>query len=270
MKEHQLLNELITDLFGIHYPEAKRRLLESRLRPRLRELHLSRFMDYYLCLERDGRAEIERLARLVTNNETYFFRETRQFEALFEEALEDLKRSTRTPGRLRMLCAGCASGEEPYSLAIYRELYAARTVGTRIAIDAFDIDLACLDTARKGSYRPNSLRVATEEQIREHFARGGAETYSLNSRYRRDVRFARGNILERGTYPSRELYDVVFCRNVLIYFSEPALHRAIENFAGTLRSGGILFLGHSESIIGMRSDLETIRLKKCIAYRKVG
>ena len=270
VEEHQLLNELITQHFGIHFPEAKRRLLEGRLRPRLRELHLSRFMDYYLCLEEDGLGEIEQLAHLVTNNESYFFRETHQFEALFEDALEDLKKSAQQPGELRVLCAGCSSGEEPYSLAIYRESYPGHTLGTRMTIDAFDIDHRCLKRAESGTYRPNSLRAASEDQIRNHFTRAGAETYSLNTRYRKGVCFQEGNILERSSYPDPRPYDIVFCRNVLIYFSEPALHQAVENFARTLRPGGILFLGHAESIIGMAKELETIRLKKCIAYRKVG
>ena len=110
-EEHLLLNELISTQFGITFPEHKRSVLESRLRPRLAALHLPRYYDYYLHLQCDTDGERSRLAELVTNNETFFFRETHQFDALFEEAVDELKESAAAPGTLRVLCAGSPHAE---------------------------------------------------------------------------------------------------------------------------------------------------------------
>ena len=109
-EEHLLLNEVIERQFGLSFAPAKKEFLESRLRPRLQSLHLRRFIDYYLLLQVDVEPELEHLARLITNNETYFFREVYQFEGLFAEGLAELRQAGWS-GELRMLCAGCSSGE---------------------------------------------------------------------------------------------------------------------------------------------------------------
>ncbi|MDH3253872.1 MAG: protein-glutamate O-methyltransferase CheR, partial [Acidobacteriota bacterium] len=247
-EEHRLLDEFVSELFGLHFPEDKKDILASRLEPRLQALRLHRFLDYYLLLQYDSSEEIEHLARLVSNNESYFFREIRQFEALFEEGVDHMAATSDEP-TMRFLCAGCSSGEEPYTLSIYCSQHAGKFFGRNVSIQGFDIDHTRITAAERASYTKNSLRVASEEQIRNHFSRNGDE-YELQQRYRKSVSFTHGNILDLPTYPASN-YDAIFCRNVLIYFSEPALHRAVENFAAALRPGGLLFLGHSESIIGL-------------------
>lgn len=267
-EEYLLLNEVISEQFGIWFPEHKREILESRLRPRLQALHLKRYMDYYLLLQVDLASEKEQLARLVTNNETYFFRETHQFEALFGEAIEGLKASSSVPFELRLLCAGCSSGEEPHTLNIFARESSYRLGGTAVQIDGFDIDTSRLATAKAAVYGSSSLRSLSEEQIRRYFtAHDGG--HALRPHYRKGVQFAQGNIIEIASYRRALPYDAVFCRNVLIYFSEAALHQAIDNFAAVLRPGGLLFLGHSESIIGLSQHFETVRFAQCIAYRRV-
>ncbi len=267
-EEHRLLDEFISELVGVHFPDEKATLLEMRLRPRLQELRLRRYLDYYLLLLDNPGDELTELTHLVTNNETYFFRETRQFEALFEELLPALGETPASAGTLRVLCAGCSSGEEPYTLNIYRQLHPVQAAGVRLEIDAFDIDAERLETARRAEYGPNSLRATSEEQIHSYFTRTGSHRFRLLPRFQNGVRFARGNILERGTYPGLRQWDVVFCRNVLIYFSESAVRRAVANFATALRPGGVLFLGHAESLIGVSPAFDTIRLQRSIAYRR--
>lgn len=269
-EEHQLFEELISGLVGLSFAGTKRDILESRLRPRLHALQLPSFMDYYLLLECDVDDELDRLAHLVTNNETYFFRETRQFEAMFEEVIDEIRAPSGGAGQVRVLCAGCSSGEEPYTLKILSEDHAARLRGSTLTIDAFDVDLPRLETARRAEYGQNSLRATSERQIQDHFQRSGSHLFRLAPRYQEGVNLSHGNILETSTYPSRRPYDAIYCRNVLIYFSESALRRAILNFVHMLRRGGFLFLGHAESIIGITPALETVRLSKCIAYRKTG
>ena len=266
-EEYQLLNEFISERFGVSFPEGKQSVLASRLRPRLQALGLSRYMDYYLMLQYRLDSEQEHLTRLVTNNETYFFRETTQFEALLEEAAERLLADATVTGSLRILCAGCSSGEEPYTLNIFAKTRPLALGGARLAIDAFDIDANRLATATAGIYGPSSLRATSEEQIHRFFSRSG-DLFSLRDRYRQDVSFSLGNILEPISYRAGAPYDVLFCRNVFIYFAEEALRRALANFASVLRPGGLLFLGHAESIIGISEEFETVRLARCIAYQR--
>jgi chemotaxis protein methyltransferase CheR len=264
-EEYLLLNELITQQLGITYPEHKRTMLEARLRGRLQTLRLPRFLDYYLQLQRDLNGERKKLAELVTNNETYFFRETQQLEAFFDEA-------GRLPDRgrpLRVLCAGCSSGEEAYTLAIAAGRHAARLGGRTIAVDAFDVDAARIEMARAAEYGRASLRALEPLQVAHWFTPLPRERWSLRPPFRAGVRFAWGNILDPATFPPAAPYDAVFCRNVLIYFSEAALRSAVSHFAAVLRPGGLLFLGVAESIIGLSAQFETVRLCRAIAYRRV-
>lgn len=265
--EHRLLNEFVSDLYGISFPNERRRLLESRLKPRLQALDMSRFMDYYIHLQYDAGDELSTFTRLITNNESYFFRETRQFDALLKEAWPDLLEGVNNGSPVRVLCAGCSSGEEPYTLRIFTELNRL-TPRVPLEIDSFDIDLDRLAAARKAQYTQTSLRSTSESQIRRFFSRTGSDHYQLNESLLEGTRFSSGNILDLQTYPSPGGHDVLFCRNVLIYFSERALHRAIDNFASALRPGGLLFLGHAESIIGLSNAFETVRFERCIAYRR--
>ena len=267
-EEHLLLNEVIERQFGLSFSAAKKEFLESRLRPRLHSLYLRRFIDYYLLLQYDLDGELEHLARLITNNETYFFREVYQFEGLFAEGLDELKKSGWT-GDLRLLCAGCSSGEEPYTLNIYARQAAARLPHLRWSIDAFDIDVDRLRMAKEAVYGVGSLRSTSDEQKAQYFSAFAADRCQLRRTYREGVSFAFGNILDLASFKKPLPYDVVFCRNVLIYFSEGAFQTAIANFARVLRPGGLLFLGHSESLIGRSERFETVRLERCIAYRKL-
>ncbi|HVS01896.1 MAG TPA: protein-glutamate O-methyltransferase CheR [Thermoanaerobaculia bacterium] len=266
-EEHLLLNEVIETRFGLSFPAGKRELLESRLRPRLQALHLRRFIDYYLLLQYDLDAEAHHLARLVTNNETYFLRETYQFEGLFGEGLEAL--GVSPAGAIRILSAGCSSGEEAYSLNIYAREAAARSGGPRCTIDAFDLDADRVRMARQAVYGAGSLRSVDEARRERYFQAVDGDRFALRRFYRQRVGFACGNILAVDSYGQGPPYDAVFCRNVLIYFSEAAFHQSVANFARVLRPGGLLFLGHSESLIGRSEHFETVCLDRCVAYRRV-
>lgn len=262
--EYLLLNELISRQFGITFPEHKQDLLAARLRRRLQALHLPRFLDYYLRLQSDRDGERMRLGELVTNNETYFFRETYQFESFFAA----LEREAVRGRSVRVLCAGCSSGEEPYTLRILAQENAVR-LRREIEIDAFDLDTGRIEMARRAVYGRSSMRALTPEQVAAYLSTETEERWSLKTPYRKGVRFAWGNILEPATYRPAALYDAIFCRNVLIYFSEAALRNAVGHFAAALRPGGLLFLGSAESIIGLSDQFETVRLCRSIAYRKV-
>ena len=266
LEELALFNELFSSHFGLHFPEHKREILESRLLPRLRANHLQRFLDYYLLLQYDFEREKGALTSAITNNESYFFRETSQFDNLAGQILAELRRSAGLGG-LRFLSAGCSSGEEPYTLNIYLLEHKQREMaGTRFRIDAFDLDHERLAQAGQGFYRHSSLRALDDDQKLRYFIQHGPESYELRETYRRGVRFGFGNILQPESLGGP--YDVAFCRNVLIYFGESALKTAIDHFATLVRPGGLLFLGHSESIIGLTQSFQAERLGSCIAYRR--
>lgn len=261
---YHLINELLEDRFGLVFPPHRRSVLESRLQTRLRALHLRDFLEYYAYLRANGDGERRELAKAVTNNETYFFRERDQFDALFAEGEAALGR-----GSLRILSAGCSSGEEAFTLSFFARHAAAR-FGREVAIDGFDLDTDRVAIAQRGECRPRSLRQMTPDQIERYLEPAGPDRFRVRDPYRAGVRFTSGNLVDPVTFSGPAPYDVVFCRNVLIYFSAASLRRAVRNLAARLRPGGLLFLGHSESIIGMFPELETIRLGRSIAYRKTG
>ncbi len=267
LEELALFNELLSNRFGLYFPDHKREILESRLLPRLRANHLQRFMDYYLLLQYDLESELDHLVRAITNNESYFFRETSQFESLVGSEIQSL-RAGGTPGRLRLLSAGCSSGEEPYTLNIFIRRALFGQSEEVLTIDGIDIDSERLEMARRAVYRPMSLRTLGDEDMRRYFSQLDKEAFELRPNYRQGVSFGEGNILALGNFWPTAPYDAVFCRNVLIYFSEPALKIAIENFSQIVRPGGLLFLGHSESIIGLTKAFQAERLGQCIAYRR--
>jgi len=269
-EEFLLLGELIADQLGISFPEHKRELLATRLRPRLQALRLRRYYDYYLQLAGDLDGERERLAELVTNHETYFFRELEQIDALFDLALADLRAAPATPGMVRLLSAGCASGEEAYTLGLCARRHFAGLAGSTLTIDAFDVDATRVAMARQALYGPGAFRATPGEVRARYFTPRDGDRWELKPAYRTGLRFYQGNIVALDTFAPAVPYDAVFCRNVLIYFSEPALHRAADHFAEVLRPGGLLLLGACESLIGLSSRFETVRLGSSIAYRRIG
>lgn len=262
-----LLNEVLERHFGLVFPPHRRAVLEARLQPRLRALGLDDVLDYCTLLQVYGNGELDQLAVAVTNNETYFFRERDQIDALFEHGVPMLRPGLADPGRMRVLSAGCSSGEEAFTIGFCaREAFVP---GLTVQVDAFDLDRERVGIAQRAVYRARSLRQMTEAQVARYLTPMADERWGVRDGYRTAVRFSHGNLVDARSFQRQVRYDAVFCRNVLIYFSERSLRRAVQHLAGVLRPGGLLFLGHSESIIGMFPDLETVRLGPCIAYRKV-
>jgi chemotaxis protein methyltransferase CheR len=267
---YHLLNELLERRFGLFFPPHRRVMLESRLQARLRALNLATFLDYYATLLDPGAAEFRHLANAVTNNETYFFRETDQFEALVDVGLVELAAAPAAPGRLRILSAGCSSGEEAFTLSFYADRAWSGQGRLPVEIDAFDLDGERVQIAQRGACRARSLRQMSPEQVTRYLTPLGEDSWQVRPAWRQRVAFRTGNLMEPGSFRARVPYDAVFCRNVLIYFSERSLRSAVRNLLTALRPGGLLFLGHSESLIGMFPDLPAVRVGGVIAYRREG
>lgn len=263
----KLLGDLIQERFGLTFDGVRREILAARLGPRLRELRLDSARAYYEYLRfhpmRD--AEFDRLPALVTNNETYFFRETRQFDILVDHVLPE-RRALAHGGPIRVLSAGCSSGEEPYSIGIALQ-NAGHAPGRVWEMDACDLNPERIARAKEAAYEEGSLRACDPEMRKRYFTVEG-EKHRLRERYRAGIRFFQANLLAPGFALERAAYDVVLCRNLLIYFGDAAFDRAIGLLGRSLRPGGYLFLGHSESLFDRGTDLVPVVVGGSVVYRK--
>jgi chemotaxis protein methyltransferase CheR len=265
----KLLTDLIRERFGLTFNGVRMEILESRLRPRLRELHLTTLRDYYQYLKfhPDRDQEFARLPALVTNNETYFFRETHQFDLLVSHVIPERRAALR--GRpLRLLSAGCSSGEEPYSLSIALHNAGLPLAGVTWEIDACDLNPERIARAQEGLYAESSLRACDEEARRRYFTREAAG-FRLREKYRKGVRCFHTNLLAPNGALGWAIYDAVLCRNLLIYLSEEAFSSLIGLFGRCLVPGGYLFLGHSESLLDRKTAFVPTLLSGAVVYRKL-
>lgn len=266
--EAKLLSDLLSARFGLVYDEARRPFLEARLMGRLKDLHLISFGEYYryLALHPKREQELEILKSTITNNETYFFRESYQFDILVRHVVPTLG-PLLTERPLRVLCAGCSSGEEAYSIGIALQTAGLELIGREWEIDACDLNPARIAQAREGKYTANSLRACDEAQKQRYFL-AQDDCFMVKPRFRKGVRFFEANLAEDKTGLRWGPYDAVFCRNVLIYFSSVAFHSAVSLFFRALAPHGYLFLGHSESLVSVRDDFVPESIDGAIVYRK--
>jgi chemotaxis protein methyltransferase CheR len=265
----KLLTELIETRFGLSFDGVRGDILESRVKPRLQELCLGSLREYYLHLRFHPGRELEWsvLAAAITNNETYFFREAHQFDILTQHVLPPLRPGLKSRP-LRILCAGCSSGEEPYSLVIALQNAGLEMAGITWDIEAHDVDPQQIERARLAVYDQSSLRACDADCRRRYFTSVGGR-YQLKARHRQGVRFFETNLLIPNGRLSQGLFDVVLCRNMLIYFSEPAFKQVIELFDRSLRPGGYLMLGHSESLLDRQTPFVPVLLDGGVVYRKL-
>jgi chemotaxis protein methyltransferase CheR len=265
----KLLTDLIQERFGITVQGVRQEILARRLRPRLTELHLDSPRAYYehLRFHPQREAEFGRLALMVTNNETYFFRETQQFDLIVSHVLPE-RRPSLQARPLRVLSAGCSSGEEPYSLAITLHNAGLPLSGIGWEIDGCDLNSDRIARAREAIYDETSLR-ACDTDTRWRYFTEEQQRFRLRDRYRNGIRFFQSNLLEPNGQLGWSSYDVVLCRNLLIYFSEAAFDRLIALFARCLLPGGYLFLGHSESLIDRTTQFQPVVTSGAVIYRRV-
>ena len=203
--------------------------------------------EEYGALLADSAAEREHLLRVLTIHVSHFFRNPSTFEKLSREILPRLLRERGGSRELRILSAGCAGGEEPYSLAlIMQERFAAELASGLVTIRGSDVDAATLEVAREALYRTDRLAEVAPELLARWFTREG-ECYRLNQEIRRLVSFSQADLNDGAT---REDCDLILCRNVLIYFERGAQEEILNSFADALKSGGTLVLGKSETLFG--------------------
>jgi len=265
----RLLRDFFHDYCGIFFDEGSKYLFEKRLARRLKVLHIGDFKEYYRFLRYDRRKEEElvNVMDVLTVNETYFFREQRQLDAFSKEILPELREKRHKTRRIRIWSAGCSTGEEPYTLAMLVMEDPAFN-GWDVQILGSDINQRVLGVARLGVYRQNSFRTINDYYLRKYFEPEEDGSYRIVDNVKRYVSFGNLNILDPVKVRLLEPMDIVFCRNVVIYFDLSAKKKVIAHFHDRLADAGWLLLGHSESLMNISTAFALRHLKHDMVYQK--
>jgi chemotaxis protein methyltransferase CheR len=259
--EFDRIRKLIYERAGISLHEGKQAMVYSRLSRRLRETGHRGFGEYLQALERDGRAaEWQEFVNCLTTNLTAFFREEHHFHAL----ADDLR--ARAPRPVRLWCNAASTGEEPYSLAMVM----VETLGNAAPLQLVcsDIDTKVLATAERGVYAADA-RGLSPERLRRHFLRGtgrNAGSVRVKPELARLIQFRAFNLMSADWKTLGEPFDIVFCRNVMIYFDGATQRRVLERTHAVMKPGGLLYVGHSENFTESR---DLFRLRGKTVYERV-
>lgn len=270
-KDFRFICKLVYDQTGIVLGEHKRVMVYRRLMRRTRELKIASFAQYCRLLENVESGELPNFINAITTNLTSFFRESHHFDYLRNQFLPDHVKAFAATRRLRIWSAGCSTGEEPYSLAItLSETMSGALANWDAKILATDLDTNVLDTAKQGVYKYERIENLPAPVQRRWFKRGKndrAELVRVDPSLAGLITFKQLNLLHE--WPLRGPFDVIMCRNVLIYFDRQTQASLVERYASLLRPGGLLILGHSESVAKAFSEFQmigrTIFCKKSMA-----
>jgi chemotaxis protein methyltransferase CheR len=264
----RLLRDNIYKRTGMWFNDSSKYLLQKRLSPRAKELNFDSFQKYFYFLQYDPRAEAEfdQIYDLVTTNETYFFREPAQLAAFIEEIVPDIL-ARKPVKKIRIWSAGCSSGEEPYSIAMLLEESGFYSHGA-FEIFASDINQQVLAKARKGHYRESAFRATSAALRDKYFTREADGSFKIKDEVRNRISFGRLNLYDEARVSLLGHLDVIFCRNVIIYFDDVSKKVVVSNFYNRLTENGYLLLGHSESLISLSTQFKLRHLKNDMVYQK--
>jgi chemotaxis protein methyltransferase CheR len=257
-RDFQYLRQLVSRETGIVITDAKRQMVYSRLTRRLRALDLRDFRDYCRLLEEDAEGELNAFINAITTNLTSFFREPHHFAHLQKVVVPDLLKKNAASRRIRIWSAGCSTGEEPYSIAMAMAEVLPED-GWDCRILATDIDTDVLAKAERGIYAQERVAGIAQPRLKRWFSRGGGANQGLtrvSPQLHEMITFRRLNLMEE--WPVRGPIDVMFCRNVVIYFDKETQRRIFDNFAERMADGACLFIGHSESLFKITDRFELI------------
>jgi len=259
---------------GIFFNESKQYFLENRLQRRLGDLGVKSYRDYLDLLQgAKGREELKQLFVEITTNETSFWRNPPQIEAFQKMVLPEAVKLAKERGatRFRIWSAACSSGEEPYTLAmICQEAKDTVLKGMATEIIATDISEKVLSLAREGAYGSYTLRNLTPVQLKAHFNQTGPDAFEVKPELKQLVTLKHFNLVDWPGYKSLGTFDVIFCRNVLIYFDEAVKTKVLKGFHEQLHPKSYLLVGHSESIHSFNTGFELLHFSKAMGYRKRG
>jgi len=272
-EEFKLLSEFILEITGLYYPESKKYIIEGRLSKFVQNLGFNNFKDYYYYLKYDVKKneEIKKIIEELTTNETYFFREINQIIALRDEIfmpmLNEKKKSFAIDKRIKIWSAACSSGEEPYTIAMLLNETNSPEIKNNFTIYATDISNEMIAKAKKGVYRDFSFRSTEQKYLEKYFIKV-SEGYKIKDEIQKYVTFEIVNFLDKVKMNSLKNFDIIFCRNALIYFNEKTKKEVIDSFYNSLNKNGIFFLGHSESLFRISTAFELVQFKNALGYIK--
>ena len=273
LEEYRLLRDLVSERLGIWFGPEARSSLERRLRERLDVLGLTSFTDYYQLLKFSPHAaeEWDEASDLLTTHETYFYREDYQLRAFQQEVLPML--AARPRRRIQVWSAGCSTGEEAYTVAtlILDSGLFEPASSWELRVYGSDLSKKCIAVARRGVYGSASFRATPPEMRKKWFVpheSGARDQYAVVPAARGLCHFTQMNLLDAERTPLVGRCDVIFCRNVLLYFDTAARRRVIDMFYDRLVPGGVLLLGHAESLLNISTAFELLHLKEDLVYRK--
>lgn len=270
-QEFANLRDFIYEQCGIHIADNRKYLLENRLGNRLKKLNLRNFDEYYNYLRYDaGRdRELRKLFEVITTNETSFYRNPPQLDVFKNQVMSDVLADCRKKGRkLRIWSAGCSTGEEPYTISmILHELLKSEIPQWDIRITANDLSERVLESARRGIYNDYTLRTTPPEIAQRYFSMNNG-TNTISPEVKKLVSFGQINLKDRSQLKRIERSQIVFCRNVIIYFDDEMKKQVINAFYDNLLPGGYLIIGHSESLHNITRAFTPIHYPGAIIYKK--
>ncbi len=267
-EEFRCFSEFFSQQVGMQFAQSKRYFVDRRLAERARASGCATFAQYFDLVRAAGaRREVQELINLLTVNETYFFRESYQLEALVRSALPEIARHKRPGEPIRIWSLPCSTGEEPYSIAMTVLESWPESDRFRIEIMGSDVDTRVLGEAAAGVYGERSLQNVGPERRARYFRRVDAG-FEIIPELRTSIDFSRVNLSDRADMAKHRDIDIVFCRNLLIYFDDAARGAAVDAIFETLTAGGFLFLGHTENLNRLPSRFATRHLGECIVYQR--
>ncbi|RFU44553.1 protein-glutamate O-methyltransferase CheR [Paraburkholderia sp. DHOC27] len=267
-EEFRRLCEFLYRRTGMVFTEAKRYYVERRLVERMSIVGSGSFGSYFARLRTDVDREIERLINAVTVNETYFYREDHQLRCLTNDLLDDRLKHKAKGETIRIWSVPCSTGEEPFSIAIWL-LENWRLVDQYdIEIVGSDIDTMVMEKAHAGFFGKRALMRLTDDLVRRYFEPQGREVWRIIDELRQSVLFTPVNIVNLEETRQHGRFDIIFCRNVLIYFDDASRRVAAENLYENLMPGGFICLGHTESMSRITSLFSVQHFTDAIVYQK--
>lgn len=253
---------------GMIFTEAKRYYVERRIADRMEAVGSATFASYFARLRTDQGGEVEQFINAFTVNETYFYREEHQLKCLTTDLLEERVRRRAPSDAVRIWSVPCSTGEEPYSLAIWLLENWRRVDAYEIEIVGSDIDTKALRAAEEGVFGKRALMRLPAELVERYFVPAEDEQWRILDDLRQSVRFSQVNLMDPAQTRPNGRFDVIFCRNVLIYFDDTARRIAAENLYENLAPGGFICLGHTESMSRISPLFEVRRFADAILYQR--
>lgn len=264
------IRDYIHERSGIFFAENKKYIIENRLTKRMNELGVKTYKDYFYLMKYDTtQKEFNTLMNLITTNETSFYRNPPQLKAFSDEVLPLIleEKTEAKSKRLKIWSAGCSTGEEPYTIGMILNEKIRDINSWQIEILANDISEKVLYAARKGIYNDMTLRATDRFLVEKYFTRE-PEGHRISDDIKRLVKFSHMNLTDTKKMSMFRDVDIIFCRNVMIYFSDEVKKNIVRQFYHSLRPGGYFFIGHSESLHGISKSFKLVYFKNALVYNK--